>query len=262
VSIIRADEQYKIKLTDFEGPLDLLLHLIRDAKLEIKTVPLAEVTSQYLGILAQRELLDLELASEFVEVGATLIEIKGRGILPRPVVEEEEEDVEARLRQQLEEYKLLKEASEQLKVLENVDRFYKEPTQIKPINKYVLDNLSVDALVEAFGRIMHKMQKASAPVVPRQLRLDRFTVKDKIQDIRTRVKSTDQIMFFDLFEADFTKGEMISTFLALLELLKTQEIKAVQGGLFADIKIIRGPAEEGEYGELEYDAEHTVHQSD
>ena len=230
----------------------MLLHLIRESKLDIKTMKLAEVTGQYLEFLAG-EKIDLDLASEFIEVGATLVEIKARGILPRePDTPEPEEDIEMRLKAQLEEYKLLKEASEQLKNLENVDRFYKDPAQIRPEYKYVLDNLSLDALTAAFTRIMHRIQTSAAPIREKQIQMDRFTVRDKINDIRTRIRTECEIMFFDLFEMDFTKGEMINTFLALLELLKVQEIKAVQQSAFADIKIVKG---EGEcFGELVFDA--------
>jgi segregation and condensation protein A len=149
-----------------------------------------------------------------------------------------------RLRSQLEEYKLLKEASEQLKTLENVDRFYKEPVDFKPEYVYKLDNLSMDALAQAFARIMHRMQANAVAIKEKQIQMDRFTVKDKIRDIRSRIKSSSEIMFFDLFEADFTKSEMINTFLALLELLKSQEIKAMQQSKFADIKIVAGEKNE------------------
>ena len=241
MSLIRVNEQYTVKITDFEGPLDLLLHLIRENKLDIKTVRLAEVTAQYLEFLAQLDRLDLDLAAEFIEVGATLIEIKARGILPKPVVEEETpEDAEAKLLRQLEEYKLLKEASEKLKTIENVDRFYKESAEFRPEYKYDLQNLSLDMLAQAFSRIMHKMQVSANSIVDRKIRLDRFTVKDKINDIRARLKLGGEIMFFDLFASDFTKGEMINTFLALLELLKTGEVRASQENAFSDIKIQGG----------------------
>jgi segregation and condensation protein A len=230
-----------IKLSDFQGPLDLLLHLIRESKMDIKTVPLASVTAQYLEYLEQLDKLDLDLAAEFIDVAATLIEIKSRGILPKPVVAEDPEDIENKLRAQLEEYKILKEASERLKEIENVDRFYKDPVELKPEYKYVLDNLSLDILAEAFSRIMHRIKQNAAEIVQRQVKLDRFTVKDKINDIRERVKFArpgHPVMFFDLFDADFTKSEMINTFLALLELLKTGEIRASQESLFSDISIL------------------------
>ena len=168
----RAGDNYKVKITDFEGPLDLLLHLIRDAKLDISTVPLSMVTAQYCEFLKDAGSLNLELASEFIEVGATLMEIKSRNILPSETEEEEEEDAEGRLRAQLEEYKLLKEASEKLKGLENVDRFYKEPEQLKPEVKFVLDGLSVDVLVSAFQRVLFNTTQKAAPITEKQIKTD------------------------------------------------------------------------------------------
>ena len=229
--------KYTIKITDFQGPLDLLLHLIRENKLDIKTVRLAEVTGQYLEYMSQLDKLDLNQAAEFIDVAATLIEIKSRGILPKPIVEQDPEDEESKLLRQLEEYKLLKEASEKLKDIENVDRFYKEAADFRPEYKYDLQNLSLDMLTAAFSRIMHRIKQNATAIVDRKVRLDRFTVKDKIRDIRTRLTKGGTMMFFELFESDFTKGEMINTFLALLELLKTGEIRARQENAFSDIQI-------------------------
>ena len=239
MGIIRASASYSVKITDFEGPLDLLLHLIRESKLDIKTIPLASVTSQYVEFLSQLDQLDLNLASEFIEVGATLLDIKSRQILPRVKPEDEEdlEEAEARLRAQLEEYKLLKEASEQLRAHENLNRFYKDPAPIKEIIRYSLDNLEVNALVEAFSRIMHRVQKESEPIRETQIRMDRFTVAEKMDDIRARLQAGEKIYFSTLFDTDFTKGEVISSFLAVLELLKSGEIIAIQGEKFGDIEL-------------------------
>jgi len=240
MNIIRTNQQYKVKLTDFEGPLDLLLHLIREHKLEIKTVPLASVTSQYLEFLKQLESLDLNLASEFVEVGATLIDIKSRQILPKLKQEEPEDpdQVEANLRARLEEYKLLKEASQELGKQENVNRFYKPPEPLKEIIKYTLDGVDMDALVSAFQRVMFRIEQSSpASVEPRKIRRDRFTVAEKIESVRARLLQESELSFFGLFESDYSKGEVVNTFLALLELLKTGEIKVVQQQLFEDILI-------------------------
>ncbi|MCL2228386.1 MAG: segregation/condensation protein A [Firmicutes bacterium] len=232
-----AQQKHHIHITDFDGPLDLLLHLIREKKLDIKTVQLSLVTEQYLEFLSQLDQLNLDDAVEFIDIGATLVEIKSRGILPKEKIEEDPEDIEAKLLRQLEEYKLLKEASEKLKETENVDRFYKAPVEFKPEYKYVLDNLSIDMLTSAFQKVMHRLQFNAPQIVTKQIRMDRFTVGDKMADIRTRITSGKRVMFFDLFEADFTKSEVINTFLALLELLKTGEIGVVQDNQFADIKI-------------------------
>jgi len=240
MQLIRASENYKVKLSDFEGPLDLLLHLIRESKLDIKTIRLAEVTAQYMGFLKELDKLDLDLASEFIEVGAVLLEIKSRNILPHEVEEEDPEEIEQRLKAQLEEYKLLKDAGERLRPLENVNRFYKEPAVMKPSYHYTLENLGMDDLVKAFQKILFRTEQKAAPIEFKQIKLDRFTVADKIRDIRTRVDGGSAVKFFDLFEADFTRSEIINTFLALLELLKHQEIRATQQDLFSDIIIEKG----------------------
>jgi len=250
VNFIRANERVKIKITDFDGPLDLLLHLIREQKLDIKTVRLAQVTSQYLEYMNDIETLDLDLASEFIEVGATLIEIKARNILPKESTEEESpEDAEQRLLAQLEEYKLLKEASEKLKILENVDRYYKEPVKLKVEYQYVLDNLNMDELIQAFTKVLFKVERNAVPVRETQIRMDRFTVSDKIREVRGLLLHCERVVFSDLFLMDFTRGEVINTFLALLELLKHQEIKVKQEQQFGDIVLIRGEAYQEDYKE-------------
>jgi segregation and condensation protein A len=239
MKLTRASDAVKIQITDFEGPLDLLLHLIREAKLDIKTVRLASVTAQYLAFLNDLEQLDMNLASEFVEVGATLIEIKARNILPRHVAEDPE-DIEQRLLAQIEEYKLLKEASEQLKPLENTNRYYKEPAKLKTDYRYVLDNLSMDGLMAAFSKLLFRVERNAAPVRQTQIKLDRFTVADKIKDIRTLLSCLDAVSFLELFSGDYTKSEVINTFLAVLELLKVQEISVRQEKQFAELSIVKG----------------------
>lgn len=241
MNLARASDAVRIHITDFEGPLDLLLHLIRENKLDIKTVKLAEVTGQYLEFLGGLDALDLDLASEFIEVGATLIEIKGKQILPSGDEQKvDAEEMERRLLAQVEEYKLLKEASEKLKIIENVNRFYKEPVKLKTEYKFVLDNLNMDALIGAFQKMMFRVERSAPQIVETQIKLDRFTVADKIKSIRTLLGLCESVNFFELFPPDFTKGEVINTFLALLELLKRQEVCAVQEHQFSDIHIVKG----------------------
>jgi segregation and condensation protein A len=239
--IERAGENIKVHLTDFDGPIDLLLHLIREQKLDIKTVKLGEMTKQYLAYLDDLEKLDLDLASEFVEVGATLVEIKGRQILPRPITDDEDPgDAEELLRRRVEEYNLFLEASGQLKTMEDVDRFYRNPAPIRNITSWTLNGITMDDFTAAFAKMLSRVGENAAKIEKTTIKLDRFTVADKIKDVVVRLQKTERLHFFDLFESDMTRSELINTFLAVLELLKNQIIAARQETDFADIEIIKG----------------------
>lgn len=249
MGIYRANEQYNIKITDFEGPLDLLLHLIRESKLDIKTVKLAEVTGQYVEFLSQLDELDLDLASEFIEVGATLLDIKSRQILPRVTKEDVEdlEKTEERLRAQIEEYKILKEASEELHKHEMIGRFYKQPTQIKEVIKYNLDNIGMDALVDAFARVMHRIEQKAAKIGTAQIKKDRFTVADKMNELRKILQDVAIYNLTEMFDDDLSKSEIINCFLAVLELLKGGEARVVQEEKFGEI-VLKRQTPEGREG--------------
>ena len=239
--INRTSAEVKVKLADFEGPLDLLLSIIREKKLDIKTVPLASVTAQYMEFLAGLDQLNLDLASEFIEVGATLVEIKSKQILPKPKVEEEEsaEEMEERLRARLEEYALLKEAGEKLREFETIGRFYKPAEPVKEIIKYTMDGVGMDDLMSAFTKMIQRLDR-KAPPPPRMIKMDRFTVSDKMNEVRKRLETEDGFSVFSLLDEESTRSEVINVFLALLELLKQNEIRVVQECKFSDIVIIKG----------------------
>ncbi len=239
----------KYKLSNFEGPLDLLLHLIRDKKLDIKEVRLSEITGQYLEYMQELSELELEKQSDFIDMAATLIEIKSKSLLPKVEVEEEEEDTEAELIRKLEEYKLLKEASEELKKHENVDRFYKEPDKSANDFKIVLKDFNLEKLIKAFANILHKAEVRSAVPLERKVEKDRFTVKDKVFEIKHTLIDKKELSFFEMFDDSFSKMEIITTFMAILELLKLQQILVEQSEQFADIIIKRN--EEGFNVDLE-----------
>jgi len=230
----------KYKLSNFEGPLDLLLHLIRDKKLDIKEVRLSEITGQYLEFMSELSELELEKQSEFIDMAATLIEIKSKSLLPKPeVIEEDEEDAEAELIRKLEEYKLLKEASIELKKHENVDRFYKEPEKNANDFKIVLKDFNLQKLISAFANILHKSEVRSAIPIERKIEKDRFTVKDKVFEIKHTLIDKNELSFFEMFDDSYSKMEIITTFMAVLELLKLQQILVEQSEQFADILIKR-----------------------
>lgn len=236
---IEEFENYRVRLENFEGPLDLLLHLIKEAKMDIADVKLSEITEQYLEYLDDLDSLDMEKASEFIEMAATLLEIKSKKLLPRldEVLPEDEEDPEQKLLRQIEEYKLFKEASEKLKVLENVDRIYKEPEPSANKYKIVLKDMVLENLLDAFTHFMHKTQFETKAVEPKNIVRDRFTIAEKIAAIKDAVMVKEKVKFSELLEKDITRSEIINVFLAILELLKLQTISISQNELFEDIEI-------------------------
>lgn len=243
-----GDDVLSFKLENFEGPLDLLLHLIKQSKMEIETVELSKITEQYLEIMASLPEVDLEKASEFIEVAATLIEIKSKALLPKLIENEEvdEEDPEALLLQRLQEYKLFKETSEKLKESENVNRFYKEPEEEASKFRIVLKDMNLDILLNAFTNLLTRASKIETENEPKQIEKEKFTVTQKIASIKDALIIKPKIMFSELFSASISRDEIITTFMALLELLKLQEIKCVQTNAFDDIEIVKAQQEENE----------------
>ena len=229
---------YEFKLSNFEGPIELLWHMIKETKLEITEVKLADITEQYLDYMSGIDELDLEKASDFIDIAATLIEIKSKSLLPREDVEEtEDEDPEKALLRRIKEYDLFKTASENLRPLENVDRFYKPAEDKVNDYRYVLGELSLSGLLDAFAKMMTKVKKEEQNIIPKKIEKDRFTVAEKIISIRENLKQRNHMKFSEFFQEDYTKSEMINLFLAVLELLKMQEIIVRQQSIYDDINI-------------------------
>lgn len=232
------DTGYEFKLSNFEGPIELLWHMIKETKLEITEVRLSELTEQYLEYMSQLDQLDLEKASDFIDIAATLIEIKSNSLLPRQELEmEDEDDPEANLLRRIKEYDMFKTASENMRPLEDVDKFYKAPDEKVNDYRYVLGELTLNGLLDAFAKMLTRVKKEEQNIIPKKIEKDRFTVADKIVSIRDNLKKNHTLNFSQLFEEDYTKSEMINLFLALLELLKMQEIMVKQNNLFDDICI-------------------------
>ncbi len=237
----------ELKLTNFSGPLDLLLALVKENKIEIKDIFVSQVTEQFLQYMSQLSELDVDQASEYMTMSATLLEIKSRALLPvLPGLEEDEESPEKVLIRQLEEYKLFKEIVSELKEQENVDRFYREPD--KNVGKEVTvvkDNLSVDGFMQAFQKFLMKLQvKTQAENVSRAITKESFSVPQKMSYIREILLVEDKFRFVELFEEDASRNEIVTTFLAVLELLKLQIIKVNQASLFEEIYIEKRPDSE------------------
>ncbi|MEI8176474.1 MAG: segregation/condensation protein A [Candidatus Omnitrophota bacterium] len=232
----------KIKLEVFEGPLDLLLYLIKKEEIDIYDIPIATITKQYLEYLEFMKLLDLAIAGEFILMAATLMHIKSKMLLPpdpSEVKEEEEKDPRLELVQKLLEYKKFKEAANQLFVMENKQKdIYGRaivcdvPDEAKPFFE-----ASLFDLITAFNKILKD--------IPRDLFYevikDEFTVEGKMHDIFQQLTDRPKVFFSDLFRSAKNKFEVVTIFLAILELIRLKEIVAAQERAFSDIRIERNP---------------------
>ena len=243
---------YSTKLDNFEGPLDLLLYLIKEAKIEIREIFVSKVTEQFLQYMEGVAELDIDKAGEYLKMAATLLEIKSKALLP---VDEEiipEDDPAEMLYRRIEEYKLIKEASEKLKETENVDRFYKAPDDSVGDVKIVYTEFNLDGLISAFSKLLmrvddKKRQENTLKEIPKEV----FTVKDKVQHIRTTLLERKEMSFFEMFTENTTKNELITTFQAMLELLKLQYIAVEQQNMFDDITIKLRDDRNEELGEID-----------
>lgn len=220
----------QIALPLFEGPLDLLLHLIKQNKIDIYDIPVALITKQYLDYLELMKELDLEIASEFLIMAATLVYIKSRMLLPRSESEQQEDDPRKELVEQLIEYEALKEVSSSLR--ERYD--YWSKSYLRDFSNeidapvYEIYEISVYDLFVAFRKLI---EKPEPPIIIVQ---ELIKVEDKIEHIQKVLREKKSVKFYELFDNYSKNGdkasklEIIVTFLALLELLKLGVIKAYQ----------------------------------
>jgi segregation and condensation protein A len=236
----KSDGDLHFKLPVFEGPLDLLLHLIKENKIDIYDIPIAIITKQYLGYLDLMKELNLEIAGEFLVMAATLIQIKSKMLLPpdEEEVEEQAEDPRAELVQRLLEYKSFKETSSEFREKETIWRniFNRMPPQVEEIEigpELSLSEVSLFDLLSAFKDILSK-----APEQVIEITREKLTVADKINYIMDKLESDEGLKFEDIFQEGFTRLTLIVTFLALLELIRLGLVKAYQERAFGSIWII------------------------
>lgn len=244
-----ADEEnksFRVVLSDYDGPLDLLLDMVKRAKIRIEDIFISDITEQYLKAMEGLEQLDMEQAADFIDVAATLLEIKSRALLPRPesVDLPPEEDPKVDLINRLEEYRLFKEASEKMRTREVINMFSRAPDESVGQPRLVLKDMTTDGLVKALRKMFEKLGTRQQVFKQRKIDLDPFTVADKMQYITARVSSAERVTFDELFGEDFTLNEIVTTFMALLELLKNQVVCAEQNEIFDTITITKRRAEE------------------
>lgn len=237
---------YEIHLPVFDGPFDLLLHLIQKNEVDIYDIPIAEITAQYLEHLAQMEALDLEIASEFLVMAATLLSIKARMLLPKPspelLDEDENWDPRAKLVQDLLEYKRIKEAAQELEgCFAARQQQFARPNDVSMYDglfaeQNPLAGKTLDDLINAFGAVWQRAKKAERV---HTIHRENISIGAMTARLVERLQAAPQgIRFAELFEENAGRLHVIVAFLALLELAKVSAVKIRQDAPDEDIYII------------------------
>lgn len=240
----------KIKINDFEGPFDLLLHLIKKNQMSIYNVKIYEITNQYLKYLDSMKEMDLEITSEFIVVAATLIEIKSKYLLPKPKKEDDEDelDEEKNLLEKLIVYKKIKGVSAFFrdKYINSGEVYAKRPEVIEEIKEKttsddLLRNLNLLDLYNIYNNQLeiYNNKQNKANVIQKKIYVDKYKIEDKLEYIKYRLENENINNFSELVENCECKLECVVTFLALLEMIKQKMVKVYQSENFKDIYIER-----------------------
>ncbi len=245
-----SQDKLEFKINEFEGPLDLLLHLIEKNKFNIFDIPIVEITEQYLDYVNAMEESDLDIMSEFLVMAATLISIKAKMLLPKEEKDEpEEEDPRAELVRRLLEYKMYKYASYELKDMEiDANRaYYKRPSIPEEVKEYkeeidpatIVGDITLARLSEIFNQIMKRTVDRVDPIRSKfgTIEKEEIRIEDKMEEIKNTMKGLKGINFRTLLEIQASRINVIVTFLAVLELMKVGSIAIRQENLFGDIII-------------------------
>ncbi len=237
------DPDYKVTLDVFEGPLDLLLYLIRRDEVDIHEVSIERITRQYLAYLEAFKILDIDVAGEFVVMAANLLYIKSRSLLPvhqqPPDAEVEEDDPRWELIRQLVEYKKFKDAAGQLqqRELERERLFARLPDKPDfPDEGRMVSEVGIFDLINAFQSVLRRLDRQEDL---REIFEENFTVSDKIDHLLAVTAGPVQVSFSTLFAGVASRTEIVVTFLALLELIRLKQLRAVQVDAFGEIVIVR-----------------------
>ena len=238
---------YTVSLKQFDGPLDLLLTLIGKARIDIQEIFVSEITEQYLAYMAGVDELDMESASEFLQMAATLVEIKSRAMLPKPPRVEDEEGLtpEDALVRQLTEYKKFKEASREMQKLESEAReiLTKLPEEFPlPPQEVELTGLTLEKLTRAFARVLKRLEESRSGSGPqRHIRRDTYTVGQCMARIGRMVRKG-RCAFTALFEDAADRDEVITMFMAMLEMVKHSRLHISQESTYGEIYLERAEA--------------------
>lgn len=241
--------EYKVQFEVFEGPLDLLLYLIKKEEVDIYEVNLTKLATQFIEYIDTMRLLDLEIAGEFLVMASTLMYIKSRELLPvdqQAVVEGEDEGEDPRweLIRQLVEYKKFKDAAAQLQTLETRQEniFPRLPGKLEFTDEAPAPkpDVSIFDLLNAVNNVLKRFEKREGAA--REIYEDKWTVSEKIEFIHNKIAERGSVKFSELFESAASRGEVVCTFLALLELIRLKQLACIQPEPFAEIEIAKAQA--------------------
>ncbi len=235
------ESAYQVKIQIFEGPLDLLLHLIRKNEVDIHDIPIAEITGQYLEYIELMEQLNIELAGEFLVMAATLIQIKSRMLLPRLTEVEDGEDPRLEIALPLLEYVRFKEAAQRLEERRWLERdvFNRGSSdEIEPVyEEPALFNLGLFDLIDAFKRVMDNLSHRRTLAVVE----DRLSVRERVAQLMEIFREKEDLLFDELFSEDRSKAALVVTFLALLEVTRMGFVHIYQETPFGAIRLTVRP---------------------
>lgn len=239
---------YQVKLQQFEGPLDLLLHLISKSKVRIDDISISEITEQYMEALQLMEKFDIDISSEFLVMASTLLYIKSCSLVPKakPEAEEQDEDPRQGLITRLLEYKKYKEAAGRMKEREAYYSgvFYKLPEELysDEDNTVAISDLDVELLQNALNKLLQTnniSSKENKKPVIHEVKRDTVTIREKVSLLKYFFNRNKQTSFFNIFKEDYHREDVIVTFLALLELIKDNFLDVQQKYPYEDIVITR-----------------------
>lgn len=229
---------YKIMINEFEGPMDLLLHLIKKSDIDICDISVEEITKQYLDYINEMEKLDLDIASEYLIMAAELIEIKSNTLLPSEKVEEDEEDPREELINRLLEYENYKQMTPIFKEFEQERKlvFTKDPSCLDEFKSdEIKADISLDDLINAFSQFL-KRKEFDKPLNTK-ITTKEYSIDDRSREIKQIIKTKKKVLFNELFDI-YSKDYIVVTFLSILDLAKKQELKIEQSKNFDKIFIV------------------------
>lgn len=236
--------KYNVQLKVYEGPMDLLYDLVTKHKIDIKDIAISEITKQYLDYLDAMEAMDMEITSEFITMASKLVEIKSRYLLYLQREDSEEEDPRIELVERLKEYKKYKQVSKELKEKadEEHERFFRKKEEVIIEDELSLEDVSIAKMMELLPKLLKNIDKKEEEtkndVLERLVNRKIISVEEKIVSLRRALSVKDRISFLETVDQS-DRGDIIASFLCVLELIKEKEIIVTQDDFFEDIVIVK-----------------------